>query len=218
MSSDESAQKTFHEIKNSITILNSSLSLIEKTHPEVTEFDYWSDCKAEINFLRELVENYHETCFQPLHLCRIPVSCIVEKLSGRLRPICEMYPFHFQVTQEEYLPDIYADECRLTSCIVNLLKNAFDAMAHNGTVYVDITREDPFLRVDIRDSGGGITPEVMAHMYEPHFSTKLASSGLGLSITRQYIAEMNGELLCDTRLGKGTTFSIKIPVYTTSHS
>ena len=108
---------------------------------------------------------------------------------------------------------MYADEYRLTSCLINLLKNAFDAMDHTGTVHVDVSQENNFIRVDIRDSGGGITPEVMSHMYDPHFSTKLASSGLGLPITKQFITEMNGELLCNTRLGEGTTFTIKIPIY-----
>ena len=213
MSADESAQKTFHEIKNSITILNSSLALIEKSHPEVMGFDYWSECKAELNFLKGIIENYHETCFQSPHMCRISVSDMVEKMSGRLRPIRDEYPFHFQVRIHNHLPDMYADEYRLTSCLINLLKNAFDAMDHTGTVHVDVSQENNFIRVDIRDSGGGITPEVMSHMYDPHFSTKLASSGLGLPITKQFIAEMNGELLCNTRLGEGTTFTIKIPIY-----
>lgn len=213
MSADESAQKTFHEIKNSITILNSSLSLIEKAHPEVMGFDHWSDCRTELNFLIELIENYHETCFLPLNLQRVPVSCMVEKLSIRLRPIREEYSFFFHVSVADNLPDMYADEYRLTSILNNLLKNAFDAMDQVGTVHVTVTQENNFIRADIRDSGGGITPEVMAHMYEPHFSTKPSGSGLGLPITRQFISEMNGELLCDTCVGEGTTFTIKIPIY-----
>ena len=213
MSPDGFQSKTFHEIKNSITILNSTISLIEKSHPEIVDYPYWFELKSETKFLRNIIADYGQIRNHDLSLEPTSVDSIVERLQRRLRSVEEEYHFHFIFALAEDLPDMYTDEYRLKSTIINLLKNSFEAMNHVGTVFINIFQDDEFIRVDIQDFGGGIAPEVASKMYDPDFTTKESGTGLGLSISRQFITEIGGILLHTSRPGDGTTFTIKIPIY-----
>lgn len=213
MYTNSSERKIFHEIKNSITILNSTLSLLEKNHPEIASYEYWGDVKYELTYLCDSITKYQNGIFEELKLERLPVHDLVEYIEVRMRPIADEYNFHCKINTADHLPDLYADSFRMKSCLINILKNSFDAMNHTGTVFMNISQESSYIRFDIQDYGGGITKEIESKMFDPLFTTKESGSGLGLPITKQFLSEMNGLLMCSSRVNDGAIFTIKVPVF-----
>jgi signal transduction histidine kinase len=112
--------------------------------------------------------------------------------------------------------------------VLNLAINARDAMPSGGRLTLSTTnaivpevqnglqtgRVSEYLVLKIADTGGGMTPEIRARIFEPYFTTKppTRGSGLGLSTVYGIVQEANGRIEVDTELGKGTTFCISLPL------
>lgn len=117
------------------------------------------------------------------------------------------------------LPTIFADRQKLRQLFLNLLTNAVDAMAQDGTLTLraePTTLEGgvPGIQIEISDTGAGIAPEHLARVMEPFFTTKEEGkgTGLGLAICRRVVQEHQGTLQIHSELGKGTTIRLKFPL------
>ncbi|MCD6345590.1 MAG: GAF domain-containing protein, partial [Anaerolineae bacterium] len=164
------------------------------------------------------------------------VSNIVRRVSGFYRPAREELRLtdlhtvlestlqlvgkqlqHADITVErewtEELPLIPANPDQLKQVCLNLVLNALDAMPEGGTLRVRTALEAPdFLRIEFSDTGVGMSPETQSRLFEPFFTTKEQGSGLGLSISYGIIKAHNGEITVTSEEGRGTTFTILLPV------
>ncbi|MET0402254.1 MAG: ATP-binding protein [Cystobacter sp.] len=119
---------------------------------------------------------------------------------------------------DEELPAVIASEGRLNQVFLNLIINAIQAMragsSPQNTLCVRSSREGERVRVDVSDTGHGIAPEILPRIFDPFFTTKPVGSGtgLGLSISHALARKMGGELRVHSELGRGTTFSLLLPV------
>ena len=205
--------KIFHEIKNSITIIECSVKLMAKTHPEVVTFDYWDNVMDEFRYLKSMIGTF-STASANVSTPKIhSLESIVAKVIHTLHPITENSNFNCKFSIADNLPDLYVDADRLKSCVINIIKNAYEAMNKSGTVYINIQNENNYVRMDIQDFGGGIPAELESHIFEPYFTSKENGSGLGLPLTKQLITEMGGNISCTSRPGDGCTFSLFLPVF-----
>jgi two-component system cell cycle sensor histidine kinase/response regulator CckA len=115
-------------------------------------------------------------------------------------------------------PPVRGDETRLVQVFVNLLLNAAQAMAgdHEHEHEIRITSmpcSDGYVRVDIADTGPGISPALLPRIFEPFVTTKVGrSNGLGLAICRGIVVGYGGEISVDSEVGRGTTFHLTLPV------
>jgi len=116
-------------------------------------------------------------------------------------------------------PDtVRGDDAQLQQVFMNLLLNALEAMGTNGvlTVSTDLGRDDEgvtLLQLTIQDTGIGIAPEHQERLFEPFFTTKKHGTGLGLAISRRILREHNGTICVRSESGKGSTFSLSLPVF-----
>jgi signal transduction histidine kinase len=97
---------------------------------------------------------------------------------------------------------------------LNILSNAFAAVEDEGRIDINIALADQdMVAVTIGDSGGGISPENIEHIFEPFFSTKGdAGTGLGLSITYGIVENLGGRLEVKSVVGEGTVFTVFLPL------
>lgn len=205
-------QIILHEIKNSVTFLNSSLQLIEKQHPEAKEFSYWNDSIQEISALKKmLVELSSARLSNDLSLQKISPERFLPQLVNSCMAIFDSDRFHCQIKCEPSLPDIAVDCDRIKRVFFNLLKNSYEAMDGSGNVLLTARLEKAFLRFDLTDSGGGIQPEYLPKLFTPLATTKPSGTGLGLLISRQIVEAHRGSLTVESRYGDGCTFSIFLP-------
>src|SRR3990167_477773 len=102
----------------------------------------------------------------------------------------------------------------LQHAVVNLVKNAFDAMPHGGTLTITTRRSETHVDVDIEDTGSGIPEEIRSRVFEPFFSTKPIhqGSGLGLIIAKEVVERSGGTIEFTSQVGVGTTFRIHVPM------
>ncbi len=122
-----------------------------------------------------------------------------------------------ELAVEPALPRAAADPDQLHQLLLNLLYNASQAIGGEvpprpGRIEVRVRRAARRLALDVRDDGPGIPPDVRAHLFEPFFTTKKRGSGLGLAVIDQIVRAHGGELLLDTEVGRGTTFSVLLPI------
>lgn len=109
------------------------------------------------------------------------------------------------------LPPIKADRAMIQQAILNLVLNAIEAMPQTGTLTISSRSEDGYAFVSVSDTGTGIPEEIRERIFDPFFTTKPDGTGLGLSIVYNIINIHNGEVSFESN-GKGTTFTIKIPI------
>jgi signal transduction histidine kinase len=119
------------------------------------------------------------------------------------------------------LPRVRADAEQLRQVLINLIRNAVQAMGASGTVYVSTrTRQerqslgrDPttWVEISVRDEGPGIAPHVMKNLFVPFVTTKDRGTGLGLAISQRVVAEMGGRIDVASRTGLGSTFTVVLP-------
>lgn len=110
------------------------------------------------------------------------------------------------------VPPFAFDRGLLRGAVLNLLKNALEALPGGGEVTVGSRRIDGWVEVTVEDSGPGIDRGVAERIFEPFFTTKERGTGLGLSIAQEVAREHGGELAWESRPGQGTTFKLRLPL------
>ncbi len=108
---------------------------------------------------------------------------------------------------------IVTDRNQLEQVFLNLAKNAFDAMEGTGTFTIHTEKDDEGITVSMSDSGCGVTPEQLEKIFMPFFTTKEVGkgTGLGLSVSYGIVKSLGGDIYVDSKVGKGTIFTIKLP-------
>lgn len=110
-------------------------------------------------------------------------------------------------------PDVavMGDEDRLLQILLNLIRNAIQAMPDGGLINISAKKAGRFVSIEISDTGKGINPNDIVQIFEPFYTTKARGSGFGLAISRKYAEEMGGWLTASDTPGKGATFRLIIP-------
>lgn len=202
----------FHEIKNSITLIDSSLQLVAKKYPSVNDYDYWMETMSEIGFLKNMVTQLSSVglCGR-LKLEQVNMQTYMHEVTEAAHMISQN-GFCCQLSVTEELPPVELDPQLMKQAIINLLKNAYEAMNETGTILIETYLSQELLHIKITDYGGGLDPALADTIFQPFITSKTGGSGLGLSITKKIIESHHGTLTCDSRLGDGCTFTITIPI------
>jgi two-component system NtrC family sensor kinase len=151
---------------------------------------------------------------EPLDL-RQPLSNALQLLESRFRR--DGMIATLDVPAE--LPLVWGSESQLEQVFVNLLVNAWQAMAAGGniTIQADVV-EDRCVRIAFRDTGKGMSTPALAHAFEPFFTTKMsAGTGLGLAICQQIVESHHGSIALESVPGEGTTVTIDLLQVDTPH-
>ncbi len=109
-------------------------------------------------------------------------------------------------------PEILVDEPKLKRVLTNLIQNAIDAMPDGGKLSISSTNAQKEVSISIRDTGVGIPQDVMEKIWTPLYTTKAKGIGLGMPICRRIIEAHGGSISVDSTVGKGTTFTLKLPI------
>jgi signal transduction histidine kinase len=116
------------------------------------------------------------------------------------------------------LPDIDADPDLLHRAFQNLVLNALDAMPAGGTLTLRTSEKDGHVRVEVADTGKGLTPEECSRLFTPYYTTKLQGTGLGLAIVQSVVSDHHGNISVTSDEGRGTAFRIDFPQRQAGHS
>ena len=108
--------------------------------------------------------------------------------------------------------EIYVDPNRVKDALLNIIKNAIQALENHGTITLKIYRKNKTCILEIRDTGPGIAEEDLLFIFDPFYTTKKTGTGLGLTITHRIIEEHDGRIEVESKTGEGSTFRVVIPI------
>jgi two-component system sensor kinase FixL len=109
-------------------------------------------------------------------------------------------------------PKIMLDRDRMRRVLVNIMRNAVDAMPHGGTLTIASKQTRDNLQIIIKDTGEGMTPETVTKIWNPLFTTKAKGMGMGLPIAKRFVEAHGGSISVETKPGKGSTFTVTLPI------
>jgi len=211
-----------HEIRNPLSAMGLNVEMLEEElgdprgagrgeRAEVTNL--LVAIKREVQRLEHLSEEY-------LRVARLPQPRMeAEDASATVREIVEFARREIESSGctvalhvADGLPPALFDEAQLRQALLNLLRNAREAMPGGGPVEVCVAAEGMSVVIDVDDRGGGIPEEIRTRVFAPFFSTKGEGTGLGLAITRHIVEAHGGTVACQPRQGGGTRFRIALPI------
>jgi signal transduction histidine kinase len=109
------------------------------------------------------------------------------------------------------LPAVAMDEPQFRQAVLNLLRNAREAMHDGGVVKLEAMRYNDGVRIQVHDEGPGIGEEDREHIFDLFYTTKERGTGLGLPLTQQIVVAHGGKIRCKARHPQGTTFEVWLP-------
>jgi two-component system, sporulation sensor kinase E len=187
--------------------------------PDTTESakkleQYLDVAKGEINRLDYIITQFLQAIRPvPPQLKPDSLNEVVEKTLELLRP--ELVNRGLTVTMKlaRRLAAAPIDTMQLQQVLVNLIKNAMQAMTRGGTLTLQTGENDDGVWVSVADTGGGIPQEQINRIFEPFYTTKKKGSGLGLMIVQRIVRAHNGRIELESHVGRGTTFRIWLPLH-----
>jgi PAS domain S-box-containing protein len=173
---------------------------------------YLDVAKGEINRLDYIVTQFLGAIRPtPLQLKVNSLNDVVEKTLELLRPEIKNRGISVKTKLAPDLPATLVDAAQLQQVLVNLVKNAMQAMTTGGTLTLQTDETSDDVWVSVTDTGGGIPQEQINRIFEPFYTTKKKGSGLGLMIVQRIVLAHNGRVELDSHVGRGTTFRIWLP-------
>jgi len=135
-----------------------------------------------------------------------------------IRPALDDKKHHLKVSIEQGLPPVRADRSRLRQVFLNLLSNAVKFTPPGGEIGIEVVRDGDWCRVSVIDNGIGIRKEDQERIFEAFTQAEAPNgqttqgTGLGLTLTRQFIERMGGKIWVESRYGKGSRFTFTLPL------
>jgi two-component system nitrogen regulation sensor histidine kinase GlnL len=211
-----------HEIKNPLLGIRGAAQLLreELLHDDLREYPEVIIREADrLNALLEEMLDFARP--HPLKQETVNLHEVLDNVLALERPSCQARGILVRQQYDPSLPDISADRHRLTQVFLNLVRNAWEAMPHGGTLTLTTKTASEFVRfkpgtgpillIEVADEGGGISLEVQEKLFTPFFTTKPTGSGLGLVISHKIVEEHGGRLAMKSSPGKGTTVRVYLP-------
>ena len=216
------AAQVAHEIRNPLGAISLNLDLIgQEVNAHASSNAHPSgECHVLLREMRLQVLRIHQVLQEYLRFGRMPKSeRAVVSLKGFLeeklnfvQPVLDQKHVELSKTLDPELPPVRADAEQLWEALLNLIRNAVDAMPDGGNLTISAKRNGAEALVSISDNGRGMTDEEARNLFVPFFTTKSDGTGLGLAYAQRVISEHGGKIDCATARGKGSTFSIQLPL------
>lgn len=213
-------ENTSHEFKTPLSILQTSLYLLEKQADPDKQKQYVEKIREQIGSLVRLVEELVRMTelddLTQVKRQKVDLNLLVEEAAARVQSRAEAKRLVLTRQLESSLPLISADADWAGEMLVEILDNAIRYTPEGGAVTVRTRLYEEYLVVEIQDSGVGIPPDVLPHIFERFYRADEAHStrgfGLGLAIAKKVAELHEGEIRVKSEVGKGSTFTILLPV------
>jgi two-component system nitrogen regulation sensor histidine kinase NtrY len=217
----ELARRLAHELRNPLFPLQITVENLQRARQlapaqfqEVFN-EATATLKAELANLNTIIGRFSDFSKMPApQLTQVNVN---ETLRNAVRLFEPQFtavgkpPITIEYFLADALPEIDADPDLLHRAFQNLVLNALDAMPAGGTLVLRSSSGEQSVRIEISDTGRGLTPEECSRLFTPYYTTKQQGTGLGLAIIQSIVADHHGTISVTSEEGRGATFRIELP-------
>ena len=202
-----------HEVRNPLTGVSLLLDdLHDRADSDPGSQAMMQKALAEIERVERLISSLLNFASPPKAQFREgELNRVIHDTILLLRRVCEQQQVELSFEPGE-IPSFRFDVEKIKQALLNLVKNALEAMPHGGRITISTGREEGMAVITVADTGPGIQPEDLPLIFEPFFTRKGAGTGLGLSITQRIVEEHHGRIAVESVSGNGTTFIIHLPM------
>lgn len=204
-----------HELRNPLTLISSSLQVMEAQHPEVKDYYSWNETMEDVRFMCSLLDDlsafnnssslHHSVFLIERLLKNIAVSFAISLDS-------ENSGIRFSSKISPDMGDFTGDKVKLEQVVLNLLRNAKDAVGEQGSIFLSAERNSDNILIRCRDNGCGIPDDIADTLFDPFVTRKEGGTGLGLSVSRRIVEAHGGTITAESSPEKGTLFTVTLPV------
>jgi two-component system, sporulation sensor kinase E len=176
--------------------------------------NYLAVAKGEITRLDYIVTQFLQAIRPtPPRMAQANLNEVVRETMDLLRPELENRGLHINQKPAAGLPTAKMDAAQIKQALVNIIKNAMQAMTRGGELTVQTGATPENIWVSVTDTGCGIPEDQLSRIFAPFFTTKKKGSGLGLMIVQRIIREHGGRIDLESVPGRGTTFRVWLPLH-----
>ncbi|MGB8646942.1 MAG: HAMP domain-containing sensor histidine kinase [Anaerolineae bacterium] len=207
-----------HELRTPLTTIRGNLEFLQHESPvdAADRADALTDTKEEVDRLIRLVNQLltlaRVDAGRPLQPEPLPVKALVEDVCRQIKPRAPRRSITYQVPEETA---VMADRDAIKQVLLNLLDNGIKHTPSTAAVEITSTEADGYVTIRVRDTGPGISPQILPHIFERFYRGQLSRSGpgtgLGLAIARELVQAQNGTLAVESQVGQGSVFTITLP-------
>jgi two-component system NtrC family sensor kinase len=207
------AMSLAHEINNPLQAIQNCLHLVlELPLPEDRKIEYLRMAREEVERLSILVQSMLDF-YRPAR--GGPPLANIRAVLDRVLALADQ---KLRTSQIETVVDcpaepllVHAAPDQLGQVFLNLIMNAAEAMEDGGTLHIKAELGQSLIEIRFRDTGAGIPSDILAHIFEPFYTTKDEGTGLGLAISYTIIERQGGTMQVESEVGRGTQFTVRLP-------
>ena len=209
----EMAATVAHETKNPLNSIRIAASYLKKNFQGDILNEFLSIIEEEVMRLNDITSGllgFSKPA--PLALKPCDVNAVVRSTVELIRQEATDRNIEVIVLTDEHLPPISCDVSAMKQALLNLLLNAIDASTAGNSISLATERTRIGIRLSLQDTGAGMTEDQIANIFKPFYTTKMRGSGLGLAIVDRIVKEHRGTIAVESAAGKGTRFTIELPL------
>src|SRR5262245_58978417 len=220
----ELARRLAHELKNPLFPLQITVENMRRAHDQYPEqFDEVfregsQTLLAELANLKTIINRFSDfSKMPPPQRQSTSLNEIVQGVTKLFEAQLAAQKVTAHIELDQALPAVEADPAQLHRALQNLVLNALDAMPSGGDLTVRTGRSVGSVRLEVSDSGSGLTREECERLFTPYYTTKQHGTGLGLAIVQSVVSDHGGRITVESEPGRGSTFRIELQNGTSPH-
>jgi PAS domain S-box-containing protein len=214
-----------HELRNPLSAMDLNLHLLEGELQEQGPLKsetahYLQVLNAECRRLSAILDNFMKFARpSSVDTHEVDVHRVIEHIVALMQLEAQEHKIHLEQSIEKDLPPVLGDETQISQVLVNVVVNAFHAMAKGGRCHIAATTcttdGKRWVEISVRDTGVGIPEEALPRLFEPFYTTKPSGSGLGLAIAYRIMQDHGGLISVSGAPGTGTVVALRFPALVT---
>jgi PAS domain S-box-containing protein len=207
-----------HEIRNPLGSIKGLAELIRedlhKDNPKLTYLDIIINEVGRLDTVVEDLLNFAQPGSANIERKIVEINEIIKATTALIVHNASKSQITIETHLGEDLPRVFVDAKKIQQAFLNIVLNACEAMFDKGTLTITskVSVDKDTLCISFRDTGRGIFRKDLDKIFDPYFTTKEAGAGLGLSIAHQIVAAHQGSIEVASELGKGATFTVRLPL------
>ncbi|WP_458352253.1 ATP-binding protein [Peribacillus frigoritolerans] len=204
-----------HEVRNPLTVTRGYIQMLSEDVSSHTKVRYANIALKELDRATDVINDYLTfAAISPENTERLRVSEEIQHVVNSIKPLANNNRTELKISLfEDGAYYIMGERKKFQQCLFNILKNGIESMDHGGKIYIHLIQAASTIQIKIQDQGIGMTQEQIYRLGEPYFTTKNKGTGLGMMVSYSVIKSMDGTVHVSSVQGKGTCFSINLPIH-----